>query len=43
MKNKDTKSVPWDRKASGTNNCPYKHKTQSKANTKQMTNTNKYC
>ena len=39
MKNKDTKSVPWDRKASGTNNCPYKHKTQSKANTKQMTNT----
>jgi len=33
MKNKHTKSVPQDRKASGTNNCPYKHKakqTQSK-------------
>jgi len=34
MKNKRTKSVQKesDRKASGTNNCPYrhKHKTQSK-------------
>jgi len=32
IKNKRTKSVPQDRKASGTNNCPYrhKHKTQSK-------------